>query len=282
MNLVEYLTRASSYLERHGVDSPRLNAELMLAHLLGISRLDVYTSFERTLSEAQDDAYRDAVVLRGTGYPLQYITGETGFRGITVKVAPGVFIPRPETEVLVEKALEVLDESGTARVLDVGTGCGNVALSIAVERPGAVVVATDCDPGAVALCVENAGSCGVDDRVTVVSGDLFEPLAGQEPFDLIVSNPPYIPDGAADTLPVEVREHEPARALFAGPEGMDVIRRITAGAPEFLKPGGWLVLEVDESHARKVVTEMEDAGWLDAEVFEDLAGRERIVRARRA
>jgi release factor glutamine methyltransferase len=280
VNLVEYLARASKYLERHGVASPRLNAEIMLAHLLGTSRLEIYTNFERPLSEAQADAYREKVMLRGSGIPLQYITGETGFRGLTLKAREGVFIPRPETEVLVEKALEVLGEGAGGRVLDLGTGCGNVALSIAVERPDASVVATDCDPEAVALCAENARALEVGDRVQVLAGDLFEPVSGIEDFDLIISNPPYVPDGARDGLPVEVRDHEPAAALFAGPDGMDLIRRIAEGAPGHLKRGGWLVLESDESNAAVAAAELEAAGWRDAEVFLDLAGRQRIVRAR--
>jgi release factor glutamine methyltransferase len=280
VNLVEYLTRASEYLDRHGVASPRLNAELILAGLLGTSRLEIYTSFERLLSDAEADAYREKVMLRGSGIPLQYITGETGFRGLTLRVRQGVFIPRPETEVLVEKGLEVLESGAGRRVLDLGTGCGNVALSVAVERPSAHVVATDCDPEAVALCAENASSLEVGDRVQVLVGDLFEPARGLEGFDLIISNPPYVPEGARDALPVEVRDHEPAAALFAGPEGMDVIRRIAAGAPGHLEPGGWLALETDESNAAITASELEAAGWQDVEVFLDLTGRQRIVRAR--
>jgi len=282
VNLVEYLAKASEYLMRHGVASSRLNSELLLANLLGISRLDIYTNFDRPLAEAEANAYREALARRAGGCPLQYITGEAGFRGVTLEVAPGVFIPRPETEVLVKKALEVLEEPEAAcRVLDLGTGCGNIAVSIAVERPRAVLVAVDCDEAATALCARNASKADVEGRVDVRVGDLFEPLDGVAPFDLILSNPPYIPVAMRDSLPVEVRDFEPEQALFAGPDGLDVIRRIIDGAPPRLVAGGWLALEVDESHADVVAEELESAGWLDVEVFEDLALRPRIARARR-
>ncbi len=281
MKLVDYLLRATTYLERHQVASPRLNAELLLANLLGITRLDIYTGFDRPLSEADADAYRDLLAKRASGWPLQYLTGEAGFRGLTLEVRPGVFIPRPETEVLVEKALEVLP-AVEADVLDLCCGCGNIAVSVARERPLARVTAVDIGPAAVETCRGNAESCGVSDRVTVMSGDLFGPLeeAGLA-FDVMVSNPPYVPSGCREGLPVEVREFEPPEALFAGPDGTDCIRRIIEGAPGFLREGGWLVLEVDESHAGAVAGDLL-AGWAPVEVFEDLTGRPRVVRARLA
>lgn len=281
MKTVDYLLKATSYLERHRVVSPRLNAELLLANLLGISRLEIYTGFDRPLSDADADAYRELLARRASGWPLQYLTGEAGFRGLTLEVKPGVFIPRPETEVLVERALEVLPE-GEADVLDLGCGCGNIAVSVASERPFARVAAVDIEPTAVEQCRLNAGACGVSERVTVTCGDLFEPLKGSGVrFDMVISNPPYVPSGCRDALPVEVREFEPPGALFAGPDGMECIRRIIEGTPGYLKPGGWLVLEVDESHASRVRSDLL-AEWDGAELFEDLAGRPRVVRARLA
>ncbi len=282
MNLVEYLARAADYLDRHEVASPRLNAELLLADLLGISRIEIYTTFERRLTAREADAYREAVMRRGKGCPLQYITGGTGFRGLELEVREGVFIPRPETEVLVEKALEVAPRGGEGafHALDIGTGCGNVAVSLAAESEGATVVAVDCDPEAVALCALNAARAGVGDRVKAVEGDLYGPLEAAERFDLVVSNPPYIPSGTKDSLPVEVRDHEPAIALFSGPEGLDLTRRLVRGAPVHMNEGAWLVLEVDESHAGDVVRELEEPAWSRPEVLEDLAGRPRVVRAR--
>jgi release factor glutamine methyltransferase len=281
VKMVEYLQKATSYLERHEVTSPRLNAELLLSNLLGISRLDIYTGFDRPLSQGDADAYRVLLARRAAGWPLQYLTGETGFRGLTLEVRPGVFIPRPETEVLVEKALEVLGE-GQAAALDLGCGCGNITVSVASERPLARLTAIDIEQGAVELCRGNAESCGVSDRVEVICGDLFGPLEGTGlVFDMIISNPPYVPSGCRDGLPVEVREFEPPEALFAGPDGTDCIRRIIETAPGFLKEGGWLVVEVDESHASRVAGELLE-GWDSVELFEDLACRPRVVRARTA
>lgn len=295
MNLVDYLLKATSYLERHEVPSPRLNAELLLANLLGISRLDIYTGFDRPLGEAEAGAYRDLLARRAAGWPLQYLTGEAGFRGFTFVVRPGVFIPRPETEVLVEKVLEVLPE-GDSEVLDLGCGCGNIAACVAVERPGARLTAVDSEQPAVELTRRNTAACGVSDMVRVLQGDLFGPLEGSGArFDAIISNPPYVPSGCRDSLPAEVREYEPPNALFAGEDGLAIINRIIDGAPGYLKMRGWLVLEVDESHAHAVADLLgvsshsggegtgKEAGaqrWSDVEMFDDLAGRPRVVRAR--
>jgi len=280
VNLVEYLARASEYLDRQGVSSARLNAEMMLSSLLGISRLDIYTNFERQLTDAEAAAFKEMLIKRAGGCPLQHITGEAGFRGLVLEVRPGVFIPRPETEVLVEKALEVLPADGRARVLDLGSGCGNIALSVAAEGSGSSVTAVDIDEAAVRLTLANAARAGVSESVEALCGDLFEPLEEGAAFDLIVSNPPYIPEGMHESLPAEVKDFDPAAALFAGPEGLDVIRRIVAGAPGHLADGGWLVLEVDESHAGRVEEMLAGEGWTGVEVFQDLAGRPRVVRAR--
>jgi release factor glutamine methyltransferase len=301
LNLVESLSRASSYLERHGVSSPRLNAELLLCHVLDAERIELYTNYDRPLAGRDADTYRDLLIERAGHYPLQYITGEAGFRGLILKMARGVFIPRPETEILVEKALEVLPrgdgaESNGPAVLDLGAGCGNVTVSIAVERPRAVVTATDVDPRALELCEGNARRFGVSDRVATAPGDLYEALDGIESarFDLIVSNPPYIPDGCRDGLEPEVTEFEPPAALFGGEDGLDVVRRIVEGAPRHLASGGWLVMEVGEDQAGRVVEQLLGGGivepgrargcagevWAEAEYFTDLSGRPRVVRAR--
>jgi release factor glutamine methyltransferase len=284
LNLVEYLEKASSFLERHDVTSPRLNAELLLSKLLGISRLDIYTGFDRLLSGAEADTYREMLTRRAAGWPLQYLTGDVGFRGLTLEVRQGVFIPRPETEVLVEKALEVVPDGDIeVEVLDLGCGCGNIAVGIATERPGVKVTAVDCEPEAVELVARNASRCGVSSRVRVFRGDLFEPLKQKgATFDLIISNPPYVPEGCRDTLPAEVSDFEPPGAIFAGKEGLDIIERIIEGAPAYLRTGGWLLLEVDESHAEKIINELLCGGevWGETTLFNDLTGRPRVARAR--
>lgn len=277
MTAVEYLLKASAFLERKGVSPARLNAELLLSRVLSVTRVEIYTGYDRPLSAEEADEYRRLLVQRARGWPLQYLLGETGFMGLTLRVRPGVFIPRPETEVLVEKALERLP-GAAGEVLDVCCGCGNISAAVAVNRPGAVVTASDIRPEAARLALENAALLGVADRVTVLEGDLFDPVAGRR-FDMVVSNPPYVPSGCRDSLPVEVREHEPGEALFAGPDGLDVIRRLAAGAPSVLEPGGWIALEVDESHAAEVAGDLL-SGWEEVELFEDLAGRPRVVVGR--
>ena len=281
MNLVESLEKATAYLERHNIRSPRLNSELLLCHTLRLERIELYTAFDRELSEAEAGAYRSLLVRRGTGRPLQYITCEAGFRGLTLEVREGVFIPRPETEVLVEKAIEVIGVGG-ARVLDLGTGCGNIAVSIAAECPRTLLTATDVDPAAVALCRRNAMRHGVVERVRVLEGDLFEALRELQGaiFDVVVSNPPYIPERSRETLEAEVRDFEPHGALFAGEDGLAVTERLIAAAPGCLRPGGWLVLEADESAAEEVAGGLRGDAWEDVECFRDLAGRPRVVRAR--
>jgi release factor glutamine methyltransferase len=278
LNLGEALTRAADYLERHGVESARLNAELLLGWLTGLTRVELYTGFQRPLTEEEAGIYRIILARRSAGYPLQYITRSAGFRGLELEVACGVFIPRPETEVLVERALEVAPERG-ARVLDIGTGCGNVAVSVARERQGAGVVATDVDWLAVELCRRNAAANGVSDRVRVLQGDVFGPVA-DDVFDVVVSNPPYVRLDSWDELPVEIRMYEPSRALLAGPDGLDAVRRIVEGAPSHLSAGGWLLLEVDPGQIKEVLGMLSPPVWRDAEAYKDLAGRGRVVRSR--
>jgi len=280
LNLVQFIEKATPYLEKHGVNSPRLNAEVLLGHVLGISRVEIYTHYDRTLTQSEAELFRIYLVRRARGYPLQYRTGEAGFRGLAFEVRPGVFIPRPETEVLVEKVLEGMP-SGHGEVLDIGTGCGNIAVSVAVAHTGAVVAATDRDWLALELCARNARRHGVEERVETFQGDLYDALdaAAGRTFDVIVSNPPYVPAGSWEELPVEVREYEPVEALLGGEDGLDVMRDIVSGALAHMKDGGWLFLEVDERQMEDVTGSVL-SGWNDVGFFEDLAGRPRVVRAR--
>lgn len=287
MNLVESITRAASYLEEHSVPSPRFDAEVLLGHLLSLSRVDVYANYDRPLSQSEAGLYRLFLARRAGGHPLQYLTGNAGFRGLSFEVRPGVFIPRPETEVLVEKALEVFP-NGPVKVLDLGTGCGNIAVSIAREHEGASVTATDNDWLAVELCGRNSKRLGVAGKVRTLEGDLYGALPGPPGpvFDAIVSNPPYVPTGRLEGLAAEVRDFEPLGALIGGPDGLDFVRAIVSGAPLHLEKGGWLVLEVDGGQVEEIIgdllagNEAGSARWRDAEGFEDLAGRARVVRAR--
>lgn len=278
MNLVESLRLGASTLREAGVASPRSNSEILLGHLLGMTRLEVYTCFERELSPGEEGAFRDLLSRRSSGVPLQYITGEAGFRRLTLRIVPGVFIPRPETEVLVDKVLQAAPQGG-CRVLDVGCGSGNIAVSVAVELPSAAVTAVDIDPLAVELTGENALLHGVADRVEVLEGDLFGPVRGR--FDLVVSNPPYIRERDLDLLPGEVRDHEPGTALSGGEDGLAVTRRIAREAPGFLESGGYLALETDQDRGAETAQFLaEDARWEAPRSFDDLTGKRRVLLAR--
>lgn len=277
MNLGEALTRAADYLEKHEIESARLNAELLLGWLLGLSRIELYTCFERPLDAEEAGVYRIVLSRRAAGYPLQYITRSAGFRGVELEVCCGVFVPRPETEILAEKTLEIVAE-GRRRVLDVGTGCGNVAVSLAFEDDRSRVTATDVAWLAAELCRRNAEANGVDDRVRVLEGDLFVPVEG-EVFDVVVSNPPYVRLDAWEKLPVDVRMFEPVGALLGGVDGLDVVRRLVEGAPSHLEAGGWLLLELDPGQIDEVLGMLSTPAWNRAESFEDLNGRLRVVRA---
>ena len=282
MNLVEYLASAASFLDRHSISSPRLNAEILLGHVVCLERVEIYTNYDRQLSAEEAEGYKRLLMKRAGGCPLQYLTGVSGFMGLSFEVRQGVFIPRPETEILALSLLEGL-LPGNAEILDLGTGCGNIAVCIAVRRTSTVVVAVDNDRRAVELCERNARRHGVSERVRVLEGDLYDALAGGpfRTFDAIVSNPPYIPEGSREALPVEVRDFEPMEALLGGPDGLDVVRRIVGHAPAHLKAGGRLLVEIGDGQVQEAMG-LFDAGWEDVRYHDDLAGRARVLEARLA
>ena len=225
MRPAEVVRRGAGYLERHGIEAPRVNAEALMMRVLDVDRAGLYAR-EQGLGSAEARAYGRALCLRCTGTPLQHLTGEQGFRHLVLTVRPGVFVPRPETEVLVDVALELLGGIETPCVVDLCTGSGAVALAIADERPGTRVTATDRSEVAVDLARENAERLGL--AVDVRAGDLFEPVpvAFLSEVDLVVANPPYLSVEMADDLPPEVRA-DPPEALFGGPEGAELIVRLT-------------------------------------------------------
>lgn len=261
MTVGEVLRAAAEYLERKGVDSPRLDAERLLAHALGLSRLELYTQHERPLTDAERDAARPLVERRGRREPLAYVLGEWGFRTLTLRTDSRALVPRPETELVVERALTLIADVEAPRVVDVGTGSGAIALSIKQERPDAAVLATDNAADALALAQENADRLGLG--VELVETHLLDGVEG--PFDLVVSNPPYVlPDEA---LQPEL-EYEPRSALIDDGQTEALI----AAARRVLD--GWLVLEVHEERAAEI------AAACGGSVTRDLAGRDRIVEAR--
>lgn len=270
MTLGEVLRGAADYLAARGVPSPRVDAELLLARALGLERIELYTQHDRPLTEAERAAARVLVQRRGRREPLAYVLGDWGFRRLTLRTDARALVPRPETEVVVERCLALLAGVERPRVVDVGTGTGAIALSLAAELPGARVCATDTSPDALALARENAAANGLE--VELHEGDLLAGLAG--PFDLVVSNPPYVLAGELVALEPEVREWEPRLALVD--EGQT--ERLAAGARDVLD--GWLVLEVHESRASDVRSSLENLGYTDLTTSDDLAGRQRVLEGR--
>lgn len=275
------------YLERKGDEHPRLSAEWLLCGATGLSRVELYINFDKPLTAGELDVMRDGVRRRGTGEPLQYVTGEMPFRHIVLRCQKGVLIPRPETEVLVDAALEALKVGGcdAPLVLEVGTGTGCIALSLASEHEGTRVIATDLSPLAVKLATRNRDALNLAGAVDVVECDLASgvPDALMGRFDLLVSNPPYIPTGVlVREVPAEVKDHEPKLALDGGADGLDVFRRILALAPHVLAAGGTLCVELFEKNVHVAADLVRAApGWASVEVREDLTHRPRVLVATR-
>ena len=274
------LTAANEYLSGRDIPGARLEAELLLAHSLALSRFDLYTQFDRPLSEEERTVYRRLLTERSTGRPLQHLTGTQAFRRLDLRMANDVFIPRPETELLVEKVLEwISGREDAATALEIGTGSGAVCVSLAVEAPRTTVWSTDISQEALALAAVNARAHGVEDRVHLVRGDFFSSAPAGQTFDVIVSNPPYIPSGEIDSLASEVRDHEPRAALDGGPAGLDFYRRIISEGGRWLEAGGLLAFEVGIGQAQEVAAGLSTAGFEGIDITCDYGGIERIVTA---
>ena len=272
---------SAEYLKNKGVETGRLDAEWLLAAALGVDRLQLYLKYDRPLRSEEREAFKPLLRRRAGREPLQYIIGRTGFRELELKTDPRVLIPRPETEVLVQ---EVLDwaSAGAESVWDMGTGAGAVALSLAAEGTWTRVVATDVSPEALSVAADNAERYDLGGHVEFREGSLFEPLEEGERFDVIVSNPPYIAEGEKGELQPEVRDWEPPEALFAGADGLDVIRQLVAGAPKHLLSGGLLALECGLGQAEGIAADVQATGAFGAvRIRADLTGRPRFVTAER-
>jgi release factor glutamine methyltransferase len=276
------LARATAALAAAGVESPRADAEWLLADVLGVSRPGLGLHAGRTLQPPLDERYTRAVRRRVAREPLQHIVGTQAFRQITVLVGAGALVPRPETELLAGWALELLPAPPRRPVvIDLGTGSGCIACALAVERPDAEVLALDISPEAVALARDNVATLGLATRVNVGLSDMFAALGAIE-VDVIVANPPYLPTDLIATLPPEVSRHDPRLALDGGPDGLGVIRRLVREAPERLAPGGALVLETGGGEQARAVAALLDAqGLIEVQTRADLAGVERFVAGRR-
>lgn len=263
-----------------GLDSPRLEAELLLAHVLGCNRIQLIVDRDRPLAPHELAAYRAMVGRRRNHEPVAYLRGEREFYGHDFRVDARVLIPRPDTETLVEVALDRTQaRSMYGRMADLCTGSGNVAISFARERPTWRVIGSDISPDAVAVASDNAVRMGVAWNLSFVVGDLFAPVGPSGPYDLVTANPPYIPSTELETLAADIRHHEPRLALDGGADGLDIIRRLVAQAPTHLLAGGVLALEIAADQGEAVRALMEDAGWNDVEVKRDLGRRDRVVSA---
>ncbi len=278
--VLDLLRWTTGYFERKGLETPRLDAECLLAFALGCDRLRLYVDYDKPVEELERARLRELVRRRAEErIPVAQLLGRREFWSLPLTVTRDVLAPRPETETLVAAALDRTPRrDAELRVLDVGTGSGAVALAIAHERPRARMTATDVSAAALAVARKNAEALGLADRVRLLAGPLFEPVAGER-FDLVVSNPPYLAEREAARLPPELA-HEPREALFGGPDGCAVLRDLAAGVADALAPGGAVAVEVDPSQAPRVAEWFTQAGLVDVCVHRDLARRPRVVSAR--
>ena len=278
LTVLEIIKKTTEFLAGKGIESPRLQAELLIGHALGLKRMQLYLQFERPLAETELEKIRPLVRRRAQREPVQYILGETDFHGLRLKVDRRALIPRPETEQLVEQVVGACTVPAR-RILDLGTGTGAIALALARAFPEATVAATDVSPEALALARENAAGTGLADRVAFILSDWFSAVPA-EPFDIVVSNPPYLSAEETAATASEVREFEPASALTAAEDGLSALRRIIAEAPRYLAPGGLLALETGIAQHAELVTAAAAAGFQHVDSLRDLTGRDRFILAR--
>ena len=275
--VLKILRWTADYFRGKQIESARLDAELLLSATLEMDRVTLYVNFERPLNTEELSSYRQKVQRRASREPIQYILGDTEFWSLPFNVNPAVLIPRADTEVLVEEALKRMD--GCCSVLDIGTGSGAIAIALAHEMPEIYVTAIDCSEAALEVARGNARRNGVEDRVACLAGDLKSLPAG--PFDVIVSNPPYIPSRGWEQLMPEVRDHEPRLALDGGDDGLEAYRRIAVQAVQVLSPDGWLLVEVGIGQATVVSALFRAAGLTDVTQRDDYAGIPRVVTGRK-
>ncbi len=280
--LIDIVNLSTRYLADHHIENARLNAELLLGHALNMKRVELYVNFEKPLADDELQRIREMLRRRGNHEPLQYIIGETEFFGLRFYTNPAALVPRPETELLVEKTLELIKTQTNVDVLDIGTGSGNIAVSLAVHHPGVLVTAIDVSKEALQLAHRNADLHCVADRITFTQLDVMndDDVNLLSVFDLIVSNPPYISTDERELLPRDVREFEPEDALYAGDDGLVFYRRLADKYRQWLRPGGYVCVETGFGMADNVCRLFELTGLIVESVYPDLNGIERIVVAK--
>jgi len=278
------LTWVTEYLTQKGVDAPRLSAELLLSHVLGLKRIELYTQYNKVVVQDQLDRLHGLVKRAGEHEPVAYLVGRTEFYSIEFEVTPDCLIPRPETELLVQRSIEFLRKrTGPQYICDLCTGCGVIAVAIAKNVPDAKVLATDISEPALAGAAKNVEKHKLQDRIELRHGDLFEPLVPQlDLFDLMVCNPPYVSAAEYEALDRNVKDYEPRIALYAGQDGLDLYRRIAEKVDQFLKPDGLLLLEIGYQQGPAVRELLEQTGALaQIQIDKDLQHHDRVVAAKR-
>jgi release factor glutamine methyltransferase len=270
----------SSYLGQKGVESARLDAEVLLAHALGWKRIDLYTRYEDVPDDAQRQAFRELIRRRMEGCPVAYLVGRKEFFSLTLDVTSDVLIPRPDSECVVDECLRLARSLDRPRILDIGTGSGNLAIALAVRHKTAEMTAIDVSDPALGIARRNAEKHGVVGRIRFLHGDLFEPLEAGESFDFVVSNPPYIPKGDIAGLERGVRDYEPHLALDGGADGFAVFDRLVAEAPKWLKPGGYLLVEIGSPQEQRARARIEEAGYQLGPTLLDGSRHPRVLCAR--
>jgi release factor glutamine methyltransferase len=274
------LNWTASYLADKGVSTPRLDAEILLSHCLKVDRLYLYLNLERPLLPNERAQFRDLVRRRAAREPVALITGKKEFWSLSFRIKPGMLIPRPETEILVEAVLQEIKNSPTPRVLEIGAGSGAVAVAVAKDNPRTEVTATDTDVAALKTARLNAEDAGVGASLQFVATDLFDAIRVGPGFDVICSNPPYVPTETIPTLEPEVRVFEPLSALDGGMDGLDVIRRLATRGMDFLNRPGALLLEFGDGQAEDVRNIFASSGFKEIRIFRDLAGKARVIKGR--
>jgi release factor glutamine methyltransferase len=282
MTVLEAIQKTTDFLAKKGVESARLNAELLLAHQLKLPRMKLYLNFDRVLTAAETDGLRELVRRRAAREPLQHITGSTSFCGLEIAVSRAALVPRPETELLAELGWDFLAtrHSSLVTALDFGTGTGCIAIALAAKCPNAKITGIDVSPDALALAKQNAEKNQVADRVEFLEGDGFTAVPEKSQFDLLISNPPYIAAAEIGTLQPEVRDFDPRAALDGGADGLDFYRRLAPEAKRFLIPDGKLMVEFGEGQSGAIRKIFETEKWIVEAVKEDYSHRERILIAR--
>ncbi len=276
------LKQSQGYFAAKGLDNPRLEAEVLLCAVLGCDRVRLYVDFERPLSQGEVDAYRKYVAQRGARYPVAYITGHKEFMGLDFTVTPACLVPRPETELLVERVAGLVQAAGpaTAKLLDLGTGSGAILISLLTLLPQALGIGSDISPAALAVARDNAVRLGVKGRCGFVVSDLYASLPPGRSYDVLISNPPYVRRGDLAALQPEVRR-EPRLALDGGPDGLAFYRRLLGEAPRHLAADGLLALEIGAEQGAAVTALCRSAGFSQVAVGQDYAGLDRLVLAAR-